>query len=396
MTLHMLNFSFASLLMAIVTSNLFIIILTLIFINQSVMREFGFSFLGMICTLVFIRMLFPFEFEHMTKNINLPQAVSSVFSFIRHPRIFVLGYSCSFWDLFVIIWGVGFLVLFFKYVSSIRETYNFISEYGVDVTDSPGYKAALCKILGKQRVHDKITILKLPLIHSPSVFRYYMHYYILMPDGLALDDEEQEFILRHEVSHILHHDITLKFILQVICLFYWWNPFCYILKKRSKLLFELRVDSSVVSLGDEQIREYIACLVKVSKHSISGSGGISMPSAIKFSLKLESDTFIRVSYLLENKKMKNKILTRLISLPLCIIYILSFIFIFEGYYIGPDYIKNSQEITSENTYIVKNKDNTYDIYLYGKHINTASSLDYYPDDCKIYLSLEEAKENEEN
>ncbi len=36
----MLNFSFASLLMAIVTSNLFIIVLTLIFINQSVMREF--------------------------------------------------------------------------------------------------------------------------------------------------------------------------------------------------------------------------------------------------------------------------------------------------------------------------------------------------------------------
>ena len=106
----MLNFSFASLLMAIVTSNLFIIVLTLIFINQSVMREFGFSLLGMICTLVFIRMLFPFEFAHMTKNINLPMAVSRLISFIRHPRIPVLGYSCSVWDIFVIIWGIGFLI----------------------------------------------------------------------------------------------------------------------------------------------------------------------------------------------------------------------------------------------------------------------------------------------
>ena len=53
-------------------------------------------------------------------------------------------------------------------------------------------------------------------------------------------------------------------------------------------------------------------------------------------------------------------------------------------------------MTSENTYFVKNKDNTYDVYFYGEYIDTASSLDYYPDDCKIYLSLKEAKKNEEN
>lgn len=294
----MLNFSFASLIMAIVTSNLFIIVLTLIFINQSVMREFGFSLLGMICTLIIIRMLFPFEFAHMTKNINLPWAASKLFSFIRHPRIPILGYSCSFWDIFVIIWGIGFLVLFYQYMSSIKDTYNFIRKYGVNITDSPGYRAALCKTVDNKKLQDRITILQLPLIHSPAVFRYHLHYYILIPDGLPLDEEEQEFIFRHEVSHILHHDITLKFLLQVICLFYWWNPFCYMLKKRSSLLFELRVDSSVVSQGDEQIRQYIGCLIKVSKHRIAGNSGISMPSAIKFSLKMESDTFIRVCFLL--------------------------------------------------------------------------------------------------
>lgn len=392
----MLNFSFASLLMAIVTSNLFIIVLTLIFINQSVMREFGFSLLGMICTLIFIRMLFPFEFAHMTKNINLPIAVSRVFSFIRHPGIPILGYRCSVWDIFVIIWGIGFFVLFYQYMSSIKDTYKFIYKYGVNVTDSPGYKAALCKTIDNKKLRDRITILQLPLINSPAVFRYHMHYYILMPDKLTLDEKEQEFIFRHEVSHILHHDTTLKFFLQVICLFYWWNPFCYMLKKRSSLLFELRVDSSVALQGDEQIRQYIACLVKVSKYSIDGNSGVNMPSAIKFSLKMESDTFIRVCFLLENKKIKNKILTRLISLPLCVIYIFSFVFIFEGYYSNPGEMGYSQEVNSENTYFVKNKDNTYDVYFYGEYIDTASSLDYYPDDCKIYLSLKEAKKNEKN
>ena len=191
----MLNFSFASLLMAIVTSNLFIIVLTLIFINQSVMREFGFSLLGMICTLVFIRMLFPFEFAHMTKNINLPMAVSRLISFIRHPGIPVLGYSCSVWDIFVIIWGIGFLVLFYQYMSSIKDTYNFIPPfvltkiltfgvisryYGLlkqsDRQDISKYFKISDKLL--KQILVNLTMIRNISAHSDRLFCYRNKYYI--------------------------------------------------------------------------------------------------------------------------------------------------------------------------------------------------------------------------
>lgn len=56
--------------------------------------------------------------------------------------------------------------------------------------------------------------------------------------------------------------------------------------------------------------------------------------------------------------------------------------------------KGEYSITPENTFIIQNKDNTYDIYFKGEFFETVNSLEYYPEDCKIYLSLEEALKNE--
>ena len=56
--------------------------------------------------------------------------------------------------------------------------------------------------------------------------------------------------------------------------------------------------------------------------------------------------------------------------------------------------KGEYSITPENTFIIQNKDNTYDIYFEGELCETVNSLEYYPEDCKIYSSKEEALKNE--
>ncbi len=61
----------------------------------------------------------------------------------------------------------------------------------------------------------------------------------------------------------------------------------------------------------------------------------------------------------------------------------------------PEHMSETNTIlNSRNTYIIKNKDNTYDIYFKGDLIETVNSLEYYPEDCKIYSSKEEALKNE--
>lgn len=390
----MLDFRLASILMAVFTSNIFIVILTLVFLNKSILYRFGLSILGIFCVLIFTRMALPFEFTGITKNIKLPTVISKFFVNIQYPIVPLFGQNYSIWDICVCIWILVFLVRFFVYIYSIKQTYDFIKSYGVDVTDD--YVALINKLCAKKKLQKRISIINLQLIPSPSVFKYRFNYYILMPKNLELDEEEREFIFRHELSHVTHYDLTLKFLVQILCLFYWWNPCCYVLRRQSNLLFELRVDSSVVTNDHNKIARYLACVLKVKKYSANNKSDLKLSSTISFLPKRNSALHRRFTFLMENDASKNKYLGKFVLIPVFVLYLVSFIFIFEAYYRRPENNNRGTSLTSQNMYIVKEDDHTYDVYFNGIYAETVDSLENYPENCKIYLSLEEAKENEEN
>lgn len=389
----MLDFDLTSVFMAIITSNLLIIILTLIFLNESALYRFGFSILGVFCVLVFIRMVFPFEFAGITKVIKFPKVISRFVAFITHPRFSLFGHDYSIWICCVVIWGIVFLALFFEYIHSVKKTYNFVQNYGTDVTDD--YIVLIGKLCDKEKLYKRISVMKLPLIPSPSVLKYGLNYYILMPKNLELDEEETELVFKHELAHIFHHDLTLKFLVQVLCLFYWWNPFCSLLKKQSNLLFELRVDSSIITRGSDEIKRYLACLLKVRGYSAENKSNLPLSSTISL-LPVQNSALRKRFYFLMEDSSQNKYLAKFILIPVCILYLASFIFIFEPYYRPPEDTTIGIDLTLQNMYAVKHDEDTYDIYFNGTYAETVNSLDNFPQNCKIYLSLEEAKENEEN
>ena len=55
----MLNFSLSSVIMAVLTSNLLIVILSVIFLNRSILYKFGLPLLGIFGVLITLRMLMP-------------------------------------------------------------------------------------------------------------------------------------------------------------------------------------------------------------------------------------------------------------------------------------------------------------------------------------------------
>lgn len=391
----MLDFRLASVCMAVLTSNLVIIILTIIFLNDTILYKFGFSILGVFCILTFVRMALPFELVRVAITIKMPAVFSKVLVYIQHPNIPLLGHMYSIWELFLYIWGIVFLILFFRYIHSIKETYDFVQTYGTYVTDY--YNFLIDRICTKKILQKKISVVKLPMIPSPYTFKCGLHYYILIPANLKLDEEEEELIFRHELSHVMHHDLTLQFLVQALCLFYWWNPFCLILRKQSNLLFELRVDSSVLAKGHEKTERYLLCLLKVRKYSITNESKLPPSSIISFLPKDNSALNKRFRFLMQNNSIKNKWLKRLVLMPICILYLVSFIFIFEAYYRLPEsFIESDIALTSQNMYIVKNNKDKYDIYFNGIYAETVNSLENYPKNCKIYLSLKEAQKNEKN
>ncbi len=389
----MLDFDLTSVLMAVITSNVLIIILVFIFFNESALYKFGFSILGVFCVLVFVRMVLPFELASITKVIMFPKTISKFIVFITHPRFSLFGYPCSIWTCCIAIWGIVFLVLFFRYIHSIKKTYDFVMNYGKDVTDD--YRLLVGKLCINDKLCKRISVIRLPLMPSPSVFKYGSNYYILIPKNLELDEEETELVFKHELAHIFHHDSTLKFLIQVLCLFYWWNPFCSLLKKKSDLLFELRVDSSIITKGPDEVKRYLACLIKVREYSADNQSNLSLTATISL-LPVQNSALYKRFYFLTEDGSRNKYLEKCILIPVCIMYLASFIFIFEPYYRVTEDTTIGTDLSVQNMYIIKHDESTYDIYFNGVYAETVDSLDNYPEDCKIYLSLEEAQQNEEN
>lgn len=386
----MLAFRLVSVLMAVLTSNLLIVILTLIFFNETILYKFGLPILGIFCTLAFIRMALPFELTGITINIKFPATISKILTYLQHPRIPFFKHIYSLWELCIFIWIVVFIALLAQYVISIRKTYKFIRNYGTDITDD--YIQLIDKICTKEKLKKIISIVSIPLFPVPSVFRHGFNYYIVIPKNLVLNEEERELIFRHELSHIVHHDLTFKFLVELLCMFYWWNPFCSKLKKQSNLLFELHVDSSITAEGSKKIQQYLACLTKVKQYSIDNKSNISLSSAISLLPKQSSVLYKRFYFLTENNKAKSKYLARLVLIPVCILYLASFVFIFEAYYRRPEN-NDGELLTSTNMYIVKNNENTYDIYFNGLYAETVNSLDNYPKNCKVYSSLEDVQKD---
>ena len=168
------------------------------------------------------------------------------------------------------------------------------------------------------------------------------------------------------------------------------------MRKQSDLLFELRVDSSVTSEGSRKIQRYLACLLKIKEYSVNKENKLPHSAIISAVPKQSSTLHKRFCFLMESDTPKNKYLAGLLLLPVCVIYLMSFVFIFESYYITPNNAEENIELNLQNIYAVINDKSTYDIYFNGIYAETVNSLESYPENCKIYLSLEEVQQNEKN
>ena len=107
----------------------------------------------------------------------------------------------------------------------------FFSTYGADVTKRPEYVHIIDTICKNEELKKKISVIKLPFPQIPSVIRHNSHYYIVIPNKLTLSNEETMLVFRHEITHIINHDLIYKFIVQIMCLFLLVESTVYFLKK---------------------------------------------------------------------------------------------------------------------------------------------------------------------
>lgn len=386
----MLDFSISSVNMAILVSNLFIIFLVLIFRNRKVMFGLGLPLLVGFVILICVRMIFPVELLPISHNVYLPDLLATIVGETRRVRFF--HDTVSWWNIFEIVWGCGFLYSLFKYIKRNYDCQKYIRKHAVILSDSSIPMQAFTQIKSEttKKGVQKISLLALPPLKSPVIYGL-RRPCILIPDALKLSESEWRYVFLHEVNHYLHKDLYIKFLLHIICMIYWWNPFCRFLKNDTDTILEMRIDQTLADTPAHKV-EYLSCLLKTASYQIENP--LPVPD---FSINFCDSVIVqRFDSITKNNKRQDSYTFKITFLFFAIfLYLGSYFITFESNYFPADLLTDDIIIpTEDNCFVIKCPDGQYDFYLYGKYIETLPNKEHCIIGITTYKNIQEARKHE--
>ena len=386
----MLDFSISSVNMAILVSNLFIIFLVLIFRNRKVMFRLGLPLLVGFVILICVRMIFPVELLSISHNIYLPDLLATIVGETRRVRFF--HDTVSWWNILEIIWGCGILYSLLQYIKRNYDCQKYIREHAVILSESSIPMQVFTRIKSEttKKGVQKISLLALPPLKSPVIYGL-RRPCILIPDALKLSETEWRYVLLHEVNHYLHKDLYIKFLLHIICMIYWWNPFCLFLKNDTDTILEMRIDQTLADTPAHKV-EYLSCLLKTASYQIEKP--LPVPD---FSINFCDSVIVqRFDSITKNNLRQGSYTFKITFLFFAIfLYLGSYFITFESNYFPADLFTDDIIIpTEDNCFVIECPDGQYDFYLYGKYIETLPDKEHCIIGITTYKNIQEARKHE--
>lgn len=92
-------------------------------------------------------------------------------------------------------------------------------------------------------------------------------------DSVEIEDDACELLIRHELVHMKHHDLLIKFIGLLIVAVHWFNPFSYLMFSELTLLCEMYCDDTVIKgrSSDERYR-YGKLILELAEENMPQDG----------------------------------------------------------------------------------------------------------------------------
>ena len=262
----MLHFSFSTVLMALLTSNVIAILIAIPFLKKGFTPCIGYKSLFCFVVLALFRLLLPFEFP-FTANVFLPQLLSRITSFLQKPLIYVIGIGISYWNIFEIVWITGIIIILLFSIRNYRRAQNYINRKGIDKTEDSKYKPILDDICHKHHQRNLFRVIELPGLRVPIIWGA-KEPLIILPDAIDIPPDKLRYILYHETLHYFRHDPFIKRAIHFLAVIYWWNPACRYLHKHSNLLLEMNVDQAITKENPDLVQEYAEGLLFIKKQSL--------------------------------------------------------------------------------------------------------------------------------
>lgn len=355
-----MQITFYSVMMTVFWSSILVILFSLLQKNHHIIdvcNIYGIVLLYVFCV---IRMFMPIEF-FWTQIIpstyiynNLYHIFKKEILHIGSKNIYIYHFLYSFW------FGITLLLLihlFYKYY----KYKNIIKKLPID--KSVIHNKIANQVMEKND-HKKITIVTSSAIKEPMSFGI-IHKKILLPD-YVYSEKEMYYIIKHESIHLKNNDLLVQLLVNILCAFYWWNPFVYLLRYNLEKNFEFRCDQIVIKkFNQEEVVGYLETILKIYKsqqenykyqHNKAGILGVADNNGEEIKERFE---------MLLKKPAKNYepygklIVTGLVL----VLMVLSYSFILQPSFLPSqneiETTANTYEINNSNSCIIKYTDNTY-------------------------------------
>lgn len=386
----MLDFSISSVNMAILVSNLFIIFLVLIFRNRKILFRLGLPLLVGFVILICVRMIFPVELLPISHNVYLPDLLTTIVGETRRTRF--LHDTVSWWNILELVWICGILYSSLKYFNRNHAFRKYVKKHASALSESSIQMRVFTqiKLETTKKGIQKMQLLALPLLKSPIIYGLWKPF-ILIPNTLELSETEWRYILLHEVNHYRHKDLYIKFLLHIICIIYWWNPFCRFLKNDTDTILEMRIDQTLADTPAHKV-EYLSCLLKTASYQIENP--VSIPD---FSINFCDSVLVqRFDSITKNNKRQDSYTFKITFLFFAIfLYLGSYFITFESNYFPADLFTDDIIIpTEDNCFVIECPDGQYDFYLYGEYIETLPNKEHCIIGITTYKNIQEARKHE--
>ena len=377
----MIQFTFESFYMSVIFSNLMILLLYLIFRKEALMTKIGVSAIGISFLVIIVRMAFPYELLFLSNNIHFTGLPALIVGAIPVEHFF--DERLSVWSFLMMAWLIGAVIVFVRFIKEERSLAAIIKASRREFSPASDVGKVFEQIQKEFPKLRRVQVCTFSRCESPFIYGIWKPC-IFLPEGMRLDEKELYYVLRHEASHYLCHDLYLKLFVRCLCIIYWWNPICYFLKKKVDTLLEMRVDHSIAK-EPEQKAAYLKCLLSVADYVTGKNRAAGSVCIVSFCGESSTELKQRFQMLInEEKKLSYKLVRSAFLFGVAALFLLSYVYIFEPLYIHPEDMIGVITPGPDNAFFIERNDGSYDFYLEGKYVSTEDSLDYFNDDIPIY------------
>lgn len=154
------------------------------------------------------------------------------------------------------------LVVIIKQLKKYFEIYNVFLLSDLHETPSTELENIFQRTKDELRIKKPVKLICSQLCDSPMTIGIFKST-ILFPtsDKLNLGENDNKYILKHELVHIKNKDLLLKFLALAAVAIHWYNPICYLLYYELCAAFEINCDYEVIKGTDDTQRQQYSYLI---------------------------------------------------------------------------------------------------------------------------------------